>query len=86
MNHSRRIALFIALPLLSSLLTGCPPNGRGGGGATPQGPALTGRILYQHESAGTGLDIFLLDASGANETALVATPEHDEWRQTVRRR
>ncbi len=79
MHHSRHISLFIALPLLASLLTGCPPNRGGGSGAAPRGPALAGRILYQHESAGTGLDIFLLDAGGASESALVATPEHDEW-------
>lgn len=75
MSPTHRIAVVITVPLLTTLLAGCPPRGGSGG----QGTGLAGRVAYQRESAGTLLDIYLLDASGANESALVATAENDEW-------
>lgn len=76
MLPAHRIAVVVTVPLLTVLLAGCPSGGGSGG----QGAGLAGRIAYQHQSPGTGLDIFLLDAaSGANDAPLVATPENDEW-------
>jgi Tol biopolymer transport system component len=76
MLPAHRIAVVIRVPLLTVLLAGCSPGGGGSGG---QAASLAGRVAYQRESAGTGLDIYLLDASGASESALVATAENDEW-------